>query len=64
MMKFPANQRKYNTVAPKGIEIQQTVSAFTSVQAPLGNTIFIRYRLINTGTVISKLDSVIFRNVC
>jgi hypothetical protein len=56
----PANQRRYDTVTPKGIEIQQTVAAYASTQAPLGNTIFIRYRLINTGTVVNKLDSVIF----
>ena len=56
----PANQRNFTTVTPKGIEIQQTVAAYATAQAPLGNTIFIRYRLINTGTVISKLDSVIF----
>ena len=55
----PAGQRRFTTVTPKGIEVQQTVAAYTS-QAPLGNTIFIRYRLINTGTVINKLDSVIF----
>jgi len=56
----PASSRRFNTVTPKGIEIQQTVSAYASLQNPLGNTIFIRYRLINTGTVVSKLDSVIF----
>jgi hypothetical protein len=56
----PANQRRYNTVNPKGIEIQQTVLAFSSTQTPLSNTIFIRYRIINTGTFTNKLDSVIF----
>jgi hypothetical protein len=56
----PANQRRFASVTPKGIEIQQTVLAFTSAQPPLGNTIFIRYRLINKGTVVDKLDSVIF----
>ena len=55
----PANQRRYDTVTAKGIEIQQTVAAYLA-QAPLGNTIFIRYRLINTGTIVNKLDSVIF----
>ncbi len=45
----PADDRRFTTVTPKGIEIQQTVAAYASVQAPLGNTIFIRYRLINTG---------------
>ncbi|MDY0083530.1 MAG: T9SS type A sorting domain-containing protein [Ignavibacteriaceae bacterium] len=58
--KVPANQRRFNTVTPKGIVIQQTVLAFATNVSPLGNTIFIRYRLINTGTVVSKLDSVIF----
>jgi hypothetical protein len=56
----PASQRRYNSVSPKGIEIQQSVLAFSSTQTPLSNTIFIRYRIINTGTVTSKLDSVIF----
>ncbi len=56
----PANQRRFASVTPKGIEIQQTVLAYTSAQPPLGNTIFIRYRLINKGTVVDKLDSVIF----
>ena len=55
-----ANQRNFTTVTPKGIEIQQTVAAYASTQAPLATTIFIRYRLINTGTVVSQLDSVIF----
>ena len=55
----PAGQRRFTTVTPKGIEIQQTVAAYLA-QAPLGNTIFIRYRLINTGTIVNKLDSVIF----
>ena len=56
----PANQRRFNTVTSKGIEVQQTVSAYATSQAPLGTTIFIRYRLINTGTVSNRLDSVIF----
>ena len=56
----PANQRRFAAVTPKGIEIQQTVLAYATTQNPVRNTIFIRYRLINTGTVVSKLDSVIF----
>jgi len=56
----PANQRTFNTVSPKGIEIQQTILAYASNLSPLSNTVFIRYRLINTGTLASKLDSVIF----
>ncbi len=56
----PSSQRRFNTITPKGIEIQQTVCAFGTTQAPLSNTLFIRYRLINTGTVNNKLDSVIF----
>ncbi len=57
--KVIAGQRRFTTVTPKGIEVQQTVTAYTSA-APLGNTIFIRYRLINSGTIVNKLDSVIF----
>ncbi len=56
----PAGQRRFTTVTPKGIEIQQTVAAYATPQTPLATTIFIRYRLSNTGTVVNKLDSVIF----
>ena len=55
----PANQRRFNTITPKGIEVQQTLLGFVETP-PLGNTIFIRYRLINTGTITNRLDSVIF----
>ena len=34
--------------------------SYSFAQPPRGNTIFIRYRLINKGTVVDKLDSVIF----
>ena len=58
--KVIAGQRRFSTVTSKGIEIQQTVAAYATSQTPLATTIFIRYRLTNTGTVVNKLDSVIF----
>jgi hypothetical protein len=59
----PASQRRYNDVNPQGIEIYQTVFAYDSLNTlypELKNTIFVRYRIKNTGTVASVLDSVIF----
>ncbi len=59
----PASQRRYNDVNPQGIEIYQTVFAYDSLNTfypELKKTIFVRYRLKNTGTVASVLDSVIF----
>ncbi len=45
---------------PLGIEIHQRVFAFSNQSSPLRNSVFIRYRLINTGTVSTLLDSIIF----
>jgi len=59
----PASQRRYIDVNPQGIEIQQTVFAydrFNTIYNELKNTIFVRYRIKNTGTVASVMDSVIF----
>jgi hypothetical protein len=55
----PAAQRTFSDVNPQGIEIQQTVFAQKD-SADLNNVIFIRYRLINKGTVADVLDSVYF----
>ena len=52
----------FNDVNPQGIEIRQTVFAFNS-KAAIGNTIFIRYKIVNTGTVADVLDSVYFSAV-
>jgi hypothetical protein len=55
----PNAQRRYN-VEPKGIEIRQTVFAFESSQGELANTIFVRYRITNTGVVSDTMNSVYF----
>ena len=57
--------RSFNDVLPKGIEVRQTVFAFnknysTTTLDPLDYTIFVRYRLINTGKVAEVFDSVYF----
>jgi hypothetical protein len=56
----PANQRRWITVEPQGIEIRQTAFAYAMANGSLSNTIFIRYRIRNTGLLSSKLDSVYF----
>ncbi len=56
----PVNQR-YFYQNPLGLEIQQTIFAYSQNTAPfLTNTIYIRYRILNTGTEFSSLDSVYF----
>ena len=57
--------RRFKDVLPKGIEVRQTVFAFnknysTTPLDPLDYTIFVRYRLINTGNVAEVFDSVYF----
>ena len=54
----PSNMRRWNTVAPQGIEIRQTV--FASSLPELENVIFIKYNLLNNGSVNNKMDSVYF----
>ncbi|MCH8032926.1 MAG: T9SS type A sorting domain-containing protein, partial [Bacteroidetes bacterium] len=49
---------RFTDVEPQGIEIQQTL--FASSLPELENVIFIRYRIINRGTVSEILDSVYF----
>lgn len=51
--------RRYNDVPPQGIEIRQTVFGFSS-RGPVGNMIFIRYSILNTGSKADVLDSVYF----
>ena len=58
----PAAQRVYPDVNPQGIDIQQTVFAQKD-SADLNNVIFVRYRLINRGTVADVMDSVYFGTV-
>ncbi|MCH8035469.1 MAG: T9SS type A sorting domain-containing protein, partial [Bacteroidetes bacterium] len=49
---------RFTDVEPQGIEIQQTL--FASRLPELENVIFIRYRIINRGTVAEVMDSVYF----
>ncbi|MBK9097381.1 MAG: T9SS type A sorting domain-containing protein [bacterium] len=56
---LPALQRRWNTVEPQGIEIRQTVFAYSS-SPYLQNTIFIRYRIKNTGVVANEMTDVYF----
>ncbi len=51
--------RRYNDVSPQGIEIRQTVFGFNS-KGVVGNMLFLRYSLLNTGSVADKIDSVYF----
>ncbi|RKY99970.1 MAG: hypothetical protein DRQ13_01300 [Ignavibacteriae bacterium] len=55
---IPANLRRWNTVEPQGIEIRQTV--FASDNPDLENVVFIKYSILNTGTVADEMDSVYF----
>ncbi|MCZ7610315.1 MAG: T9SS type A sorting domain-containing protein [Ignavibacterium sp.] len=56
---FPSSQRRWNTVEPQGIEIRQSVFAYSSVDE-LKDIIFIRYRIKNTGMVADKMTEVYF----
>ena len=58
----PSAERTFSDVQPQGIEIQQTVFAQRD-SADLNNVVFIRYRLINRGTVSDLIDSVYFGSV-
>jgi hypothetical protein len=51
--------RQWPGQVPKGIEIRQSVFAFASAGL-LGNIVFVRYNIVNTGTVSAVLDSVLF----
>jgi len=55
----PTSQRRWNTVEPQGIEIRQTVFAYSNV-SELQNIIFIRYRIKNTGVVADEMTDVYF----
>ncbi|MCK6614983.1 MAG: hypothetical protein L6Q47_12155 [Ignavibacteriaceae bacterium] len=55
----PRALRRLTSVSPQGIEIHQTVFGFAS-RENIGNMLFVRYRLINKGTVADLLDSVYF----
>jgi hypothetical protein len=51
--------RRFNDVDPQGINVRQTVFAFNS-KGVVGNMIFIRYSIVNTGKVKDVIDSVYF----
>ena len=59
----PLRASGFNDVNPLGIEIRQTVFAFNS-KATIGNSIFIRYKIVNTGAVNDTLGSVYFSVAC
>ena len=54
----PKETRRWNTVEPQGIEVRQTI--FATDNPELENVIFIRYSILNTGTVAEVMDSVYF----
>jgi hypothetical protein len=57
---MPASLRTgYENVVPQGIEIKQTVFGFAS-KGSLGNILFLRYKIFNTGMVADVMDSVYF----
>ncbi len=55
----PIEDRRWS-VEPLGIEIKQTIFAFETSQLPLSNVVFIRYKIINSGSKIPNLTDVIF----
>lgn len=56
---IPSAQRRFSEVPPRGIDIQQSVFGFRSAGL-LGNMLFIRYRIINSGRYEQQYDSVFF----
>ncbi len=58
----PSSERRFTTMSPMGIEINQTVFGYKEDQQhpEIGNTVFVRYTLENKGTVAAILDSVLF----
>ncbi len=57
----PSSLRRFSDVSPQGIEIQRTVFASRgSNYEAMKNMFFIKYKIINTGFVAEKLDSVYF----
>jgi hypothetical protein len=54
----PSVDRRWKDL-PRGIEIQQTMFGFRS-SGPLGNVLFLRYRIFNRGTIAAVMDSVFF----
>jgi hypothetical protein len=57
---LPSSQRRFTQVSPMGIEVMQTLFAIGDDLNPVNNMIFIRYRIVNIGTVSTEFDSVYF----
>ncbi len=55
---LPANLRRWEA-EPQGIEVRQTIFALASA-GDLGNVVFVRYRIKNTGLVADTLKEVYF----
>lgn len=53
------NLRIFNDVEPQGIEIRQSVFGYAS-KGVVGNMVFIRYSILNTGMVADTLNDVFF----
>lgn len=57
----PSEERfRFSGVEPQGIDVQQTIFAINENLNPIDNMIFIRYRIINRGTVADNFDDVYF----
>ena len=56
---LPVSQRRWNTTIEVGVELRQTVFAYSS-SPYLQDAIFIRYRIRNTGMVSNELTNVYF----
>ena len=54
-----AQRLRFSGIRPQGIEVRQTVFAFASKGA-IGNIVFVRYRLKNTGIIADTLTDVYF----
>lgn len=55
------DERIFTNVSPLGIEIKQTIFLFKDeLPNSLGNVLFVRYEIENTGLLSAKLDSVYF----
>lgn len=56
----PGNERaRFAGVNPVGIEVRQSIFGYSTINE-LSNVIFIRYKLINNGSVNNVLDSIYF----
>lgn len=52
-------KRRFTAVEPQGIEVRQTVFGFAS-KGLLGNILFVRYNVLNTGLKADVIDSCLF----